>query len=249
MSFKDLLNQPLPSTVTEGAEGCEEENIEDKVNAAAEVDADLVTDPEGEGDEDEGLGLTDEEIALLSKELEDDAIDAVINDDEDDDDDEEVTLTPEEEREADNKMALIATSMLINDELNAEEKAAFVTDEGLTAVQEGFMTETELLVLSRDLGLVEEGAYNKKMLIRLDKESRMKQLFALGVRISAQAKNDPDYIKYKKLLKMKKMYQKKLEKKYRSPAIKLMKVWWKRLTSSKSQTLKKLAKKNNVNKK
>lgn len=241
MSFKDLLNQPLPSqAVTECGDVVE--NEEDKVNAAADVDTDVIKDTDGESD-DFGSELSDEELALLSKEVEDETIDAVI------DDEDEVELTPEEEKEADDKMAIVATSMLVNDELSAEEKAAFVKDEGAIAVQEGFMTETDLLILSNDEGLVEEGTYNKKMLIRLDKESRMKQLFALGVRVSAQAKNDPDYIKYKKLLKAKKIYQKKLEKKYRSSAIKLMKVWWKRLNSSTSSTLKKIAKKVNPNKK
>lgn len=240
MSFKDLLNSPLPSQVKENAE----DNADDIIAANDELSTDEINDMAGDNDNDDfGDELTDDDLKLLAKDLEDETVDTLAGDEE------EIELTPEEEREADDTMALVATSMIVNDELNGDEKEKFITDEGEVAVKEGFVSETDLLIMSKDLGLVKEGAYNKKMIIRLDKESRMKQLFALGVRVSASAKNDPDYIKYKKILRMKKIYQKKLEKKYKTEAIKRMKVWWKRLSTSKSSTLKKIAQKNNVNKK
>ena len=240
MSFKDLLNSPLPSQVKENAE----DNADDIIVANDERSTDEINDMAGDNDNDDfGDELTDDDLKLLAKDLEDETVDTLAGDEE------EIELSPEEEREADDTMALVATSMIVNDELNGDEKEKFIMDEGEVAVKEGFISETDLLIMSKDLGLVKEGAYNKKMIIRLDKESRMKQLFALGVRVSASAKNDPDYIKYKKILRMKKIYQKKLEKKYKTEAIKRMKVWWKRLSTSKSPTLKKIAQKNNVNKK
>ena len=95
-----------------------------------------------------------------------------------------------------------------------------------------------------DLGMVTEGQkYNKKMLIRLDKKSKMKQLYSLAVNVSACAHHDPDFIKLKKVLRVRKQLRAKLRKKYHAEAMKRMKVYYKRLTSSKSSVLSNIGKK------
>ena len=74
--------------------------------------------------------------------------------------------------------------------------------------------------------------YNKKMIIRLDKEAKQKQLYAIAINVSAAAHHDPDYIKLKKINRMSKILRAKLEKKYHAEATKRMKVYYKRLLSS-----------------
>ena len=74
-------------------------------------------------------------------------------------------------------------------------------------------------------------------------ESKKKQLYALAVNVSAAAKHDPDYIKLKKVMKMRKILRAKLERKYHAEATKRMKIYFKRLSNSNSSTLSKIGKK------
>lgn len=250
--FTDALNRPLPSKVnseeiiSESAEemeeieevtpeleeaGCvggtckEHDDVEDEnINDISDIDDDF--------DPDE---MSDEELARLDAELSDDAIDNIIGDE-----DEEVDLSPEEEIEADDMMSLAATTLLVNDELNAEEKAEFVKTEGAAAVNEGFMTDADVNEIAVESGLVQEAKYNQKMIIRLDAASKKKQLYALAVNVSAAAKGDPDYIKLKKVMKMRKILRAKLDRKYRTEATKRMKIYFNRLKRSKSNTLSKI---------
>ena len=127
--------------------------------------------------------------------------------------------------------------------MNMEEKVQFVQNEGRTAVNEGFMTESDINELAAELGLVQEANYNRKMIIRLDAESKKKQLYALAVNVSAAAHNDPDYIKLKKVMKMRKVLRARLEKKYHSEATKRMRVYYARLKRSKSDSLSKVGNK------
>lgn len=256
--FTDALNSPLPSKV----------NAEQPVVESAETDIDTdvatedmdtnsdVTGQETEGcegsscensdidndDVDDILGddfdpddMSDAELAALDAELSDNALNSVIGDDDD-----EVDLTPEEEIEADDMMSIAATTLLVNDELNMEEKAEFVQTQGETAVREGFMTETDINEIALESGLVQEAKYNQKMIIRLDAESKKKQLYALAVNVSAAAKGDPDYIKLKKVMKMRKILRAKLDRKYHNEATKRMKIYFNRLRHSKSSALSKI---------
>ena len=148
--------------------------------------------------------------------------------------------------EADDMMSTAATTIVVNDELNAQEKAEFLesAEQLQIAVNEGLLLESDLDDLMYDLGMVTEGKnYNKKMLIRLDKKSKMKQLYSLAVNVSACAHHDPDFIKLKKVLRVRKQLRAKLRKKYHAEAMKRMKVYYKRLTSSKSSVLSNIGKK------
>lgn len=218
--------EPEPTDVKEGTEcgnACED--------GGEDVGTDDIDDIATGDDEDDIDSLSEEELAALDKELGDDALDSVV------DDEEEVTLSADEEMKADDMMNIAATSLLVNDELNAEEKANFVSTEAVVAVAEGFMTDSDVNQMSSDLGLVQENNYNKKMIIRLDAESKKKQLYALAVNVSAAAHGDPDYYKLKKVMKMRKILRAKLEQKYKGEATKRMRIYFNRLKRSKSNTL------------
>ena len=238
--FTDALNRPLPSKLAlENTVVTEAEELEDIVEendcadgkACEEVDDD---DDDLELDEFDPDDLSDEELAALDKELSNGALDTVL------DDEDEVDLTPEEEIQADDMMSIAATTLLINDELNAEEKAAFVESQGPTAVNEGFMSASDVNELAIEAGLVQEARYTNKMIIRLDAESKKKQLYALAVNVSAAAHGDPDYVKLKKVMKMRKILRAKLDRKYHAEATKRMKIYFARLRKSKAPALAKI---------
>ena len=257
--FTDALNRPLPSKLNADSIITESEEMNEEMD---NVDADENLDTEGcekEGSfgsecdggdcsddiedivDDDGFNpdnLSDEELADLDASLGDDALGAVAGGD-----DEQVKLSPDEEIEADDMMSVAATTMLVRDEMNVEERTHFVENESRIAVNEGFMTESDVNELANELGLVQEANYNRKMIIRLDAESKKKQLYALAVNVSAAAHNDPDYIKLKKVMKMRKVLRARLEKKYHAEATKRMKVYYARLRRSKSDSLSKVGKK------
>ena len=84
--------------------------------------------------------------------------------------------------------------------------------------------------------------YNKNT-VRLNKEARLAQLFAIAVYASARAHNDPEYKKWKKAKKVARYYSANMRRKYKSEATKRMRVLFARLKSSKSPIVKDLGKK------
>lgn len=259
--FSDMMNSQLPSktngsvveesvdeTTEVATEGCEEEEgyqEEDTDLNDDGMDDNLDDDVDDLGDDDDNIDdMSEEDLAALDAELSDNAIDDAIGDD---NDDEEINLSPDEEVQADDMMKVAATAMLVNDELSVEEKVAFIeSKEADIAITEGFMTDSDVNAMSVDCGLVTEGNnYNKKMIIRLDAESKKKQLKALAVNVSAAAHKDPDYYKLKKVMKMRKILRRKLAKKYNAEATKRMKVYFARLRNSKAPTLNKMSAKHN----
>lgn len=243
MSFKNILEKPLPSQVDPidrlWMESYEDDDDDETVNTVQddddnddEVNGDDIEDTDDDDDfnPDE---MSDEELAALDAELSGDEVNDAANTEDDD----EVQLSPEEEIKADDMMSVAATTMLVNDELNDDEKKDFVKTEGAIAVNEGFMTDSDLYQL------VQENTYNKKMIIRLDAASKKKQLYAIAVNVSAAAHNDPDYRKLKKVMRVRKILRAKLEQKYHSEATKRMKIYFARLRKSKSSTLRKVGSK------
>lgn len=213
---------------------CEDDDEDDD-------DMDDLDDDEDEFDPEE---LSDAELAALDADLGGDTINNIA----DADDAEKVELDPNEEREADDMMGVAATAVLINDEMSSDEKKEFAesTRDVQIAINEGLLLESDIDTMLESVSMDEiftEGRYDKKMLIRLDKNAKMKQLFSLGVNVSASAHRDPDYIKYKKVLRMRKILKARLTKKYHAEAMKRMKIYFKRLNNSKSNILSKLAKK------
>lgn len=260
--FADLLNRPLPSqgegdvdNIVESAEEKEPMEVPEPENLGeeevqkesgdeddddySEVN-DLATNAFSEEEDDEDLSdLSDEELAQLDKEL-------TGNIDDETDNDDAVVLSPEEEKEADDMMSIAATTVLINNEMNADEKVKFLESQLDTtiAINEGLLLESDINEMAMECGIMTEANnYSKKMIIRLDKNARMKQLYALAINVCAAAHGDPDYAKKKKLMKMKKVLNARLEKKYHAEAVKRAKVYMKRLMNSKSKPLNDLGKK------
>ena len=220
----------------EDGEGKEEEGEEGDSEDDAASAADGAEDGADEFDPDE---LSDEELENMDRELSADVIDSVADDGEG-----EVELTPEEEMEADDMMSVAATTMLVKDQLNAQERAEFLKDEAQVkcAINEGFLTDADVNEMMIEAGLVTEAKYNNRMIIKLDAASKKKQLYALAVNVSAAAHHDPDWIKYKKCIKLKKLLHAKLERKYKSEAAKRARVYFKRINKSGSPTVAALAK-------
>ena len=261
--FTELLNATLPSQEENVEESTQLEDVMDVITEAgcckedADEDEDEVEDgeeisqddaedaadgAEDEGDEFDPDNMSDEELANMDKELSKDVIDSIADDGE-----EEVSLSPEEEMEADDMMSVAATTMLVKDQLNAQERAEFLKDEAQVkcAINEGFLTDADVNELMQEFAeddVALEAKYNNKMIIKLDAASKKKQLYALAVNVSAAAHHDPDWIKYKKCIKLKKLLHAKLERKYKSEATKRARVYFKRLNKSGAPTLSNLAK-------
>ena len=270
MSFSDLLKKPLPSKAaqedvatesteieasveTEGAETDIAPEMEKELQKMTTEDSDNDddreddVDDEDDDDEDEaeddlkGINLddlTDEELEEMETALRDSDLDDVIGDVE------PVELTAEEEREADDLMSLAGTTELLREELNVEERTAFLESSRETqiAVFEGFLLESDVQVQSTDDVVTEAKMWNKTT-IRLSREDRKAQLYAVAVNVSARAHNDPDYIKLLKVQKMRRILKRKLQKKYHGEAMRRMKVYFNRLKASKSPILSALGKK------
>jgi len=200
----------------------------------------------GDGEDDDIDDLSDADLAALDAELSGETINDLVAAGNED----EVKLSPSEEMDADDMMNVAATTMLVNDELNTEEKVAFLQNEAevRTVINEGFMTESDVNLMANDLGLVEESKYNNRMIVRLSLAAKKEQLYALAVNVSAAAHNDRDYIKLKKVMKMRKILRAKLRRKYNAEAMKRAKIYLRRLMTSKSGTMQKIAK-NHMDKK
>lgn len=202
-------------------------------------------DEDGEDDFDDLDDLDDDDIANSIEDIDDD-LDLGIDDDDDlddeeDEDDDETpkALDPEEDKKADDLMAIAATPMLIRDELTAEEAADFYESADMDiAINEGMMLESD----AEDL--FEEGVFaspNKPF--KMTKRARFRQLYEMSVLIEGRAHNDPKYIKLQKAYKIERTLKKDLRKKYHSQALRRAKIYLKRLMSSKSGVLNKIGKK------
>lgn len=217
----------------------DEEEKEDKGDDEEDDAASAADGAEDDVDDFDPDNLSDEELENMDRELSADVIDSVADDGEG-----EVELSPEEEMEADDMMSVAATTMLVKDQLNAQERAEFLKDEAQVkcAINEGFLTDADVNEMMIEAGLVTEAKYNNRMIIKLDAASKKKQLYALAVNVSAAAHHDPDWIKYKKCIKLKKLLHAKLERKYKSEAAKRARVYFKRINKSGAPTISGLAK-------
>lgn len=217
---------------------------ESKIKITEEYDDDWddddLDDIVGGDDDDDIDSLSDDELEQLDQELSGKMIDSVVGRET------PQKLSPDEEMQADDMMSVAATAAIVNDEMNAEEKAQFIESERdvQIAINEGLLMESDIQDIANAAGkFITENNYNKKMIIRLDKNAKMKQLYAIGVNVSAAAHKDPDYYKLKKVNRIRRTLQSKLRKKYHGEALKRMRVYMKRLMSSKSKTLSNIGKK------
>ena len=165
----------------------------------------------------------------------------------------EVSLTPDEEMHADDLMQVAGTAALIRGEMNAEERTALVesVSDLRIGMTEGFLNDSLIMDLKEsvsdatmddDDAFTEAKIYNKTT-VRMSKKARLNQLFEIAVITCARAHNDPAYAKYKKACKIKKFYRAQMRQRYRSEAMKRMKILFARLKQSKSPIIKSLGKK------
>jgi len=248
--FADLLNKPLSSKTEEPVkESFEDETINDGSVECGDNPGIEDGDDSGVADDIKGIvddseddidGLTDDDLAALDSELSGSIADDLVADDDIEVDNDD--LSPEDEMEADDMMSLAATTMLVKDELNAQERADFVTNEAAIAVNESFMTASDVISL-KDNSYFTEAKYNNRMRIQLNKDAKLKQLRALAVLIRARQTGDPDFVKYKKATKVKKLLFARMARKHGTKADKMAKVYLNRLMKSKSPTLSKIGSK------
>lgn len=192
-------------------------------------------------DDDEDDGFVDDDDADEF----DDVLDQLENetDDEPLDDEPSTVDEPEldnvEDKKADDMLAMVATPMLLKDELTAEESVNFYESaDAEIAVEEGLIEESSLD------DLFQEGVFaspNKPF--KMTKKARMNQLYELSVQIEARAHRDPMMKKLDRAYAIERGIKKKLRAKYHAPALKRAKGYLMRLMKSKSGVMKNLAKK------
>lgn len=234
----DYDNSPDSEYDDECGDKCSKEYGDCKEDT--ELDEDDIDDIADELEDIDLDDLTDEELSQMEDELEDQEIDNLVGEPE------QVDLDPEEEKIADDLMSVSATTELLKNELNAEERAQFYESARDTqiAVYEGFLLESDIED-GRDIDddLFTEAKMWRKTMVRFSRDDRKKQLYSVAVNVSARAHNDPLYFKYQKILKARKLYKRKLEKKYHNEAIKRMRIYFNRLKNSKSSVLANIGKK------
>lgn len=204
-------------------EGCnrESDDIEDDIDDLSDIDL-------GDIDDEDIDDITEDELAAI---------------DDDDVDDDEAELSDDESIEADQNMAIVATPVLLDDELKEESVMEEFVNEFPTMVAEGFLFESDLdeyLTTDVDNMFTEAKVFASKTRVQLNEKDRRKQLFEIGVQASARAHNDPIYWKLQKVYKLERIYKAKLRQKYRGEALKRVKAYVKRLKTSSSGVLKKL---------
>lgn len=162
-----------------------------------------------------------------------DEIDDEVNGDE---------LTPDEEKEVEDETSLIATPIILKDELTAEEYADFGESvDADIAVDEG-------LLLESDVNDVINDTYTESIKpMRFSKDSVLKartnQIRWIVIRTMARKKNDPLIPKLEKCYKIRRIIKSKLEAKYGNKADIITRKYIMRLKRSKSPVLSSIGKK------
>lgn len=198
----------------ETEEGCQKEGCCDE---GCDPDDPFCVDPEEEADIEDDLEELDIETSDTEKE----------------------ELSPVDDKKADDMLAMVATPMLIKDELTAEESVKFFESvEADIAVSEGLIEEPALD------DIYTEGVFaspNKPY--KMTKQARMNQLYEISVQIEARAHRDPMMKQLDKAYAIERRIKAQLRKKYDAPAKKRAIGYLRRLMKSKSGVLKNLAKK------
>ena len=237
----DLASDPYEDTYgytnnnTRAELALEEDDDEEDLEDLEDDDDD--DDDELDDLEDDIENMSDEDLDKLASDLEDDM----------DSDEEEVRLSPEEEIQADDMMSVAGAASLIRSEMNANERAELLENASdlRIAMTEGFINESMIMELRESTESVQdmfnEAKTYSKTTVHFSKQARLAQLHSLAVLVSARAHNDPNYIKYKKACKLKRIYKAKMKERYKSEAAKRMRVMYARMKNSKSSIMKRLS--------
>lgn len=191
-------------------------------------------DDDDEDDEDEDI---DNSLDDLEDQSQDDIETGLMN--ADDGSEENEDLTPAEDQKADDMLAMVATPMLIKDELTAEESVNFYESaDSDIAVDEGLIMESDLDEIFT------EGVFaSPNRPFKMTKKARFKQLYELSVQIEARAHRDPKMKQLDRAYKIERKIKAELRNKYGTAAKKRAMIYLKRLMKSKSSVLKNLGRK------
>lgn len=217
-----------------------------------------------EGDEiDEDLAELERECSVNGDLDDDDDDEYEMDDDEDedeDDDDEEggkyrmptsvddptpaEPVDAEDDAEADHAMNLAATPMLLQEELTEADCGKMCeSGEMDILVDEGFMMEADIGLLGYEDDFMEGVFAPEGRPFKMTKKARFQQLYALSLQIEARAHHDPFYPKMQKAYKIERTIKKGWEKRYGALAKRRALRYLKRLSQSKSPTVKKIVNK------
>lgn len=191
-------------------------------------------DDDDEDDEDEDI---DNALDDLEDQSQDDIETGLMN--ADDGSEENEDLTPVEDQKADDMLAMVATPMLIKDELTAKESVNFYESaDSDIAVDEGLIMESDLDEIFT------EGVFaSPNRPFKMTKKARFKQLYELSVQIEARAHRDPKMKQLDRAYKIERKIKAELRNKYGTAAKKRAMIYLKRLMKSKSSVLKNLGRK------
>lgn len=239
----DEYGDPSDDGNDDTEEGCDDEcgpgyeDGEDDLDDLDDMDDDEIADSIEDIDDDLDLGIGDDDD--LDDALDDVGDDDDLDDDEDDEDAAPAPLEGEDDKKADEMMAIATTPILIRDELTAEEAVNFYESvDAEVAIEEGMLLESDMQ------DLYQEGVFaspNKPF--KMTKKARFNQLYEMSVLIEGRMHNDPMYTKLQKAYKIERICKKQLRKKYHNLAIRRAKIYLKRLMKSKSGVLNKIGKK------
>lgn len=265
-SFRDLLNNPLPSTFMESDDYSDEIDDTEEGCAGTSCESDDYSDDTEEGcgnnksehgdyddyddddldddyDDDDLDGISDDITDDISVDDIEDEVDAEVGDTVDDDELEvDDDLTPEEEKEVEDETALVATPIILKDELTAEEYAEFGESvDADIAVDEGFLLESDIDIFADDV--VEESIkpmrFSKDSVIK----ARTNQIRWIVMRSLARKRNDPRLYKLEKAYKIRRKIKADFEKTYGAKADQITRKYIMRLKSSNSPVLARVGKK------
>ena len=243
----DEYGDPSDDENDDTEEGCKGkcspgyEYCEDDLDDLDDMDDDEIADSIEDIDDDLDLGIDDDDDLddALDDVDDDDDLDDDLDDDGDDEDDAPAPLEGEDDKKADEMMAIATTPILIRDELTAEEAVNFYESvDAEVAIEEGMLLESDMQ------DLYQEGVFaspNKPF--KMTKKARFNQLYEMSVLIEGRMHNDPMYTKLQKAYKIERICKKELRKKYHNLAIRRAKIYLKRLMKSKSGVLNKIGKK------
>lgn len=227
--------------VAEGTDDMEEFGEDDEAKECGSQeecgDTDLDEDFGEDDDEDEDDEDIDNALDDLEDQSEDDIETGLMN--ADDNSEENEDLTPVEDQKADDMLAMVATPMLIKDELTAEESVNFYESaDSDIAVDEGLIMESDLDEIFT------EGVFaSPNRPFKMTKKARFKQLYELSVQIEARAHRDPKMKQLDRAYKIERKIKAELRNKYGTAAKKRAMIYLKRLMKSKSSVLKNLGRK------
>ena len=227
--------------VAEGTDDMEEFGEDDEAKECGSQeecgDTDLDEDFGEDDDEDEDDEDIDNALDDLEDQSEDDIETGLMN--ADDNSEENEDLTHAEDQKADDMLAMVATPMLIKDELTAEESVNFYESaDSDIAVDEGLIMESDLDEIFT------EGVFaSPNRPFKMTKKARFKQLYELSVQIEARAHRDPKMKQLDRAYKIERKIKAELRNKYGTAAKKRAMIYLKRLMKSKSSVLKNLGRK------